>query len=201
MKLSKNLFCFILFNITTQVMANTAVVNSKSKISKAKISTVKEIVQSLMPMVGSKLKSNSKSKFSVEKCAIDKKKWVMLLVAKQSFTEKISFKKLCDIQGQYTTKMGSAFPVDFKFKNVDLFNKSKFKMLIQFKYDPVPLISIDLLDGQLDGKSDKVLFSATYSAEIDPFSKKFIKKDLGGSVYIKSINGKKINKKYPFPKK
>jgi hypothetical protein len=52
-------------------------------------------------------------------------------------------------------------------------------------------------NGILNGTGNKVTFDVKYSAEIDPFSKEIIKKDNGGTLRIKTIDGVKINQEYP----
>ena len=52
-------------------------------------------------------------------------------------------------------------------------------------------------NGILNGTKNKITFDVSYSADIDPFSKDIIKKDNGGTLRIKTIDGIKVNQKYP----
>ena len=158
-----------------------------------KMQQSRKVLEALLPFQ----KSTSTDGFSVEKCKIDKSKWMLLLVTKEPFTEKISFTQNCHIEGEYTAKMAIPFPVNFKLQKIDNFHQVKFNFLIQLLYDPIPLLKIEMQNGHLIGNKDNITFEVDYAAEIDPFSKEFIKKDKGGTITIKSINGKKVKEKFP----
>jgi hypothetical protein len=168
---------------------------TNTKLNKNKIKETKEIISALLPLQ----KSNAKNelKFKVDKCQIDKSKWIMLLVAKTPFTESLKFIKKCDVQGTYTAKREIPFPVNLNLKNLKNFKQVRFNFLINVIYDPTPMIKIQMQNGILNGTGNKVTFDVKYSAEIDPFSKEIIKKDNGGTLRIKTIDGVKINQEYP----
>lgn len=166
---------------------------ANTQVNKSKLEETKEVLKSLLPFH----KKGSKSKFLIDKCKIDKSKWMLLLIAKQPFTEKVMFNRGCHIQGQYTTKMGIPFPVKFKLQKLKNFDQVKFNFLIQLVYEPVPMIKVFMQNGTLKGPKDTIKFDLEYGAEIDPLSKEFIKKDLGGKITIKSINGKKVKQIIP----
>lgn len=172
----------ILLNFNT-VLANEA--NQKKKIKQTKA-----IIEKLMPFI----QKNSNEGLKVKGCKFDQGKWIMLLISKQPFQEKISFNKNCDLKGEYTAKMESPFPVSFLLQNLENFNQVDFKFIIKLVYKPVALIKIKMIDGIIKGK-DTARYELEYSAQIDPLSKNFIKKDLGGQLTIKTINSKKINQK------
>lgn len=162
-----------------------------------KINETVALIKSLI-----KTKTVSKEiKFVVGKCDINKSKWAMLLLSKQSFKESIKFKKDCDAQGDFTANIETPFPVSLKLRNLKTFTDIKFNFLINLLYSPTPMIKIKMDQGHLSGKLDKIEFTANYSVEIDPLSKEIVKKDLGGIIFIKSINGKVINKSFPFKAK
>lgn len=169
---------------------------AKKKISQKKLAESKKVLQTLLPFQ----KHQGAPNFSIEKCKTDKSKWMLLLVTKQPFTEKITFDKGCDIQGQYTAKMAVPFPVSLKLKNLKEFNHVNFNFLIQLTYEPVPMIKIFMQNGKLKGKKDSLTFDLEYAAEIDPLSKEFIKKDKGGKITIHTFNGKKIEQQLPIKK-
>lgn len=156
-----------------------------------KLEETKKVLQTLLPFN----KKGAKSAFTIDKCKIDQKKWMMLLVARQPFTEKITFNQFCNIQGQYTAKMEVPFPVKFELQKLENFDQVSFNFLIKLIYEPVPMIKIYMQNGKLKGKSDTIIFDLEYEAEIDPLSKEFIKKDKGGFITIHSINGKKVKQK------
>lgn len=167
---------------------NTALANEANQ--KKKIKQTKAIIEKLMPFI----QKNSDDGPKVKGCKFDQGKWIMLLLSKQPFQEKINFNKDCDLKGEYTAKMETAFPVSFSLRNISNFNQVDFKFIINLEYDPVALIKIKMIDGIIKGK-DRASFELEYSAQIDPLSKNFIKKDLGGQLTIKTINSKKINQK------
>jgi len=148
-----------------------------------------------------KKKPSKDIKFNISKCDIQKQKWLMLLLTKQSFKESIKFKKNCDIEGSFSPKMEVPFTVDLKLRNAKAYNQTSYKMKINLSYDPTPMITLSMNSGVLKSKVDTIEFSANYSAEIDPLSKEIIKKDNGGTLKIISINGKKINKSFPLKAK
>lgn len=158
-----------------------------------KIDEAKEIITMLLPFQ----KGIKNSKFKIDQCKTDKSKWLMLLLANTPFTENIKFSKNCDIEGSYSAKREAPFPVKFKLNNLKNFNSTNFNFLINLVYEPVPMIKVQMQNGTIKGKDDKITFELKYSAQIDPLSKNFIKKDNGGTLHIKAINGKKINKNYP----
>ena len=168
---------------------------SKSKIDESKIKETKEIISTLLPFQ----KSNSKInlEFKVDKCQINKSKWIMLLVAKTPFTESLKFSKNCDVEGTYKAKREVPFPVNLKLKKLKHFKQVKFNFLINLAYEPIPMIKIQMQNGILNGTKNKITFDVSYSADIDPFSKDIIKKDNGGTLRIKTIDGIKVNQKYP----
>lgn len=177
----KKILIFILLLSFHNVLAN-------SKTNENKLEETKSILKSLLPFH----KKGIKNSFLIDKCKIDKSKWMLLLITNKPFTEKIIFNKRCHIQGQYTAKMGIPFPVNFKLQKLKNFDQVKFNFLFQLVYEPIPMIKIFMQNGTLKGKKDAVKFELEYAAEIDPLSKEFIKKDKGGKITIKSINGKSI---------
>lgn len=190
----------LIFMICLFCIYNSALATSKAKntISDIKISEAKSIIESLLPF----RKSSLRGQFSIQGCKKDESKWMLLLIAKQPFTEKVTFNKSCHIQGTYTAKMNIPFPMNFKLKKVKNYNQVKFNFLIKLIYEPIPMIKIEMQNGTLSNKENKknksiIKFKVDYAAEIDPLSKDFIKKDLGGFIHINSINGRKTKLKYP----
>jgi hypothetical protein len=153
---------------------------------------VAKLIQALFPLKG---KSNLKN-FKTQKCKNEKEKWMMLLLGSQPFTSNVKFNKQCDMQGSYTAKLATPFPINFKLRNLKKFNAIKGNILIKFIFEPSPQIQLELQNTKLMGEPS-VTFNANYAVEVEPLGQNPIKKDLGGQVFIKKINGKKINKKYP----
>lgn len=181
----KFLILVLLFNF------NTALANKSAH--NAKLEETKAVLKTLLPFH----KKIGKNNFTVKKCKIDQNKWMLLLIAKQAFTEKVTFNKNCHIEGQYTAKMGTPFPVKLKLQKLENFDRVNFNFLIKLLYEPIPMIKIFMQNGTLKGKKDNIKFELDYAAEVDPLSKNFIKKDLGGTITIHSINGEKVKQKIP----
>lgn len=179
------------FVIILLLSFNYALANTVSQ--KQKLEETKRVLKTLLPFQ----KKGTKNTFLIDKCKIDKSKWMLLLIAKQPFTEKVMFNRGCHIQGQYTAKMGVPFPTSFKLQKLENFNHVNFNFLIQLVYEPIPMIKVFMQNGILSGKKDKIKFELDYAAEIDPLSKEFIKKDFGGKITIKAINDKKIKQIIP----
>tara|TARA_Y100000385_G_C12861921_1_gene537628 strand:+ start:61 stop:621 length:561 start_codon:yes stop_codon:yes gene_type:complete len=182
----KKVLLIILVLNFNNVLANT-------NTQKQKLEETKRVLKTLLPFQ----KKGTKNTFLIDKCKIDKSKWMLLLIAKQPFTEKIIFNRGCHIQGQFTAKMGIPFPTSFKLQKLENFNHVKFNFLIQLEYEPVPMIKVFMQNGILTGKKDKIKFNLEYAAEVDSLSKDFIKKDKGGKITISSINGKKMKQIIP----
>lgn len=163
-----------------------------AKIKGDQLQETKQLLESLLPF-----HKKQQGQFKIDQCKTDKSKWMLLLISKQPFTEKVKFQRGCDIQGQYTTKMGIPFPVKLKLRHLENFKQVQFNFLIRLSYDPVPMIKVDMQNGKLTGKKDQIHFDVEYAAEIDPLSKEFIKNDKGGTITIDQINDKKINQTIP----
>jgi hypothetical protein len=190
------LYKFILVILLSLLISSYSFSKSvQTKETKQKIKEAKEVISKLLPF--QKSNSKDKLKFKIDKCKIDNTKWIMMLIAKTPFTESVHFAKDCDIEGTYTAKREVPFPVKFSLKNLKNFKQANFNLLVSVIYDPVPMIKLQMKNGTIKGKDNNIKFDVSYSAEIDPLSKDFIKKDNGGTLRIKTINGMKINQKYP----
>lgn len=164
---------------------------------KQKINETLSIIENLLH----KKKPSKDIKFNISKCDIQKQKWLMLLLTKQSFKETVKFKKDCDTEGSFTPEMEKPFLVNLKLRNTKSYTNTTFKLLINLSYDPTPNITLSMKEGELKNKTDKIEFTANYSIDIDPLSKDIIKKDKGGTLKIININGKPVNKSYPLKAK
>lgn len=197
MKIYLYIILSLLLNVNL-TLANQLTKNSK--LESSQLIEIQKILQSLLPFHKRNQAdgTNNKNRFTVDKCKIDQSKWMLLLIAKQVFTEKITFNSQCHIEGQYTAKMETPFPVHLKLKNLTNFDQIQFNFLIKLVYDPVPTIKINMQNGKLKGTDNKIHFDLDYAAQIDPLSKNFIKKDLGGKITIRSINTIKVKQVIPF---
>lgn len=137
------------------------------------------------------------SSFEASECKIQKEKWLALLLGGPSFKEEIKFTKKCDLEGTFSPKVGSNFPIDLKIRNFKTFNKLNGQTLITLTLEMEPKLSIKLSSASLIGEKKKVLFDINYAATVNPLNSKIIEKDLGGMLLIREIDGKKVNKKYP----
>jgi hypothetical protein len=140
--------------------------------------------------------SNAKG-IKTKGCKLQKDKWALMLLSKEPFVETVKFNKSCDLQGQFTVKMNTYFPVNLKVRNFKQFNaiNSDVKISVSFT-DSDTLLRLDLKKSKLVG--NKALdFNLDYTVAIDPFSKPIIKKHIGGKLFVSKFGGQKFYKSYP----
>ncbi len=138
-----------------------------------------------------------KIKAKIDSCPFDKAKWLVLLLSGNSFTEKLEYTDKCDLKGSYTPKKGVLFPVKLDVRNVPEFNKVQFNFLIKLDYGMKPVVKLNMKNGSAIGSKNTVSFEADYQGTIDISSQELKPTNQSGTIKIKSINGKQINKSYP----
>lgn len=139
----------------------------------------------------------SKDQFKVHNCSFQESKWLTLLLGGPSFEEKLDFKKGCDLEGKFRPRMRESFELPLKLRNFNPYQDFKSTAQILMTLDFNPKLQINLKDAKLVGNKKEVVFDLIYSATVNPLNEDILEKDLGGELHIKSINGKKENKKYP----
>jgi len=150
---------------------------------------IKKVIDQLIPGA---LNKKGQTHLKSVGCNIQKEKWLMLMLTKESFTENIRFNKTCDFQGKVPVAADKFFPFNIKIQNLKNFKalNSLFKFSLAFEKEPV--LKIWIKDAALIGKAQKY-FNLSYSFIIDPLNaEKPIKKSLGGLLELKE--NKKIKK-------
>lgn len=156
-------------------------------------SSILSLISPLLP--GEKKKSAPvKSAFRVDQCAREKIDWGDVLLMKKSAAIEFKFQEGCDLEGSVTPRIMDPFPVEFKLRNLRLYERVKTEASVSPTFETNPLMTIDLKNGVLSGPRGKVLFEAEYRFVMDPMNQKNpVKKNLGGEVRIKEIFGKRTS--------
>ena len=175
-------------------LALTLLISTSPALSKQQQSKhLNTILSALAP----ELKSSKELKeFKSQGCELQKQKWVLMLITKQSFDEKLKFSKTCDIQGNFSPKASEFFPIDFKLRGLKDVSRLKALVQITVVFGKETKLKLELNKASYYNQKNILQkeFALTYSFEIDPFNpQNFLKKDLGGSLYL--YKGKKLLKK------
>lgn len=133
-------------------------------------------------------KKSQKSTIKTSGCKLQEKKWIELLITRESFKEKISFNKDCDLSGEFIVKYGEDFPISFKINNKN-FKLIKGLINTKIKFEQKTYLETQLKDFKLTTTKEIIPFTYTHKIEIDIFSTPPIKNDLGGVLKYKD-NGK-----------
>lgn len=138
-----------------------------------------------------------KSSFEASGCNYQEEKWLALLIGGPSFKEEIKFAKKCDLQGSFSPVMAKNFPVKLHIRKFPDYTQIAGLALIRLSLELEPKLLIKLTQAKLTGPKKSVEFDLSYEATINPLNSDIIEKDLGGKLFIRKINGKKIEKEYP----
>lgn len=125
-------------------------------------------------------------------CKLQRQKWLMGLLSKESFKEKITFNKACDLEGEFTVHFKHPFIVSLKVKDQKEYDNFETKAFIKLEYTTDAILTLKLDDSKLSYKKvPKHFFFGQYSMVLDPLNpKKPIKKKLGGIIKIVDKNKK-----------
>lgn len=156
---------------------------------------IKSLLKSLFPFIS----ANKSSVIKTHNCKIDKQKWTMLLLTQQTFKQTFKFAKGCDLDGTIHPKLNAPFPINLKVRKLKNYQSIKALGKISLDYKEEAVLSVELKKAHVTGKKS-AKFDIDYAVVIDPLSEKIIKKHKGGSLHIKSLNGKAINKKIKLTK-
>lgn len=150
-----------------------------------------EVIKTLLP--GKKITS----KIKTEGCQFKKQKWLESLLTSASFTEKISFNKDCDLQGEHTVAPNKPFPINLAIRSFKGYERLLTNFLYKIEFKEKPELIIQMKNAILKGK-ETIVFDMNYSLEVDIMSKDPLQKDKGGQIIIKKISNKVVNKTVPF---
>lgn len=180
------LFVLILVAQFTTLHATTKEIEEARK-------SVRSLIAPLLP--GPKKPSSIVTKdFRVDQCQREKINWTDVLLMRKSVTLDFKFKEGCDVEGTVAPKIFSAFPADFKLRNLKLYDHVVSSNTVGATFESNPLMTIEMREGVLTGKNEKVKFEADYKVILDLMNKKNpVKKNLGGELRITEIGGKKVS--------
>lgn len=165
---------------------------SADEISEARQS-ISSLISPLLPGTRKAISKLAKD-FRVDKCQTEKVNWSDVLMMRKSVTLVFKFKEGCDIEGSVTPKVFSAFPAEFKLRNLKLYDRVQSMNTVRSTFESKPIMTIELREGILYGRPGKVKFEADYQVQIDPLNRqKPVEKNLGGEVRISEIGGKKVS--------
>lgn len=155
--------------------------------------SVRSLIAPLLP--GPKKASSILTKdFRVDQCQQEKINWTDVLLMRKSVTLVFKFKEGCDVEGSVVPKVFTAFPADFKLRHLKLYDHVISQNTVNATFESNPVMSIEMRDGILTGKSERVKFEADYKVVLDPLNRqKPVKKNLGGEMRITEIGGKKVS--------
>jgi len=129
-------------------------------------------------------------------CTFQKDKWMGMILTKQSFEEKIKFNKSCDLQGNFTVKMDTPFPVNLEVRGLKGYKRILSNLMFNIAFEENVVLNLAMKNTVLKGSKDLV-FDLEYALYFDPTPKDPFKKHKGGKLYIKRHGKTKINKTYP----
>ncbi len=157
------------------------------------ISSIRSLISPFLP--GPKAKpTGSADEFRFDKCQIEKLNWSEIFTLQKAATLDFTFQVGCDIQGSIAPKILVPFPFDLKLRNLKTYERVEGMNKVTSTFDMKPVVSIEMREGLLHGKSGKVKFEADYKVILDPMNRqKWIEKNLGGEIRINEIDGKKVS--------
>lgn len=141
-------------------------------------------------------KKSQNSSIKTSGCKLQDEKWVQLLITRESFKEKISFNKDCDLSGEFIVKYGEDFPISLRI------NHKSYKLIkglvnTQIKFEQKTYLETHLKDFTLEKTKEKIPFTYIHKIEIDIFSTPPFKNDLGGVLKYKDNKKWKVKKMAP----
>lgn len=159
----------------------------------------KKLIESLLSM--GQASRSSKTGFRADNCAGSGKDWLGLLMTGKSFNAKYKFRKGCDVQGAWSPRLDAFFPADFKLKNLQKFDHTKFDIMINFERSFTPKITYTIKKGRLNSPDNKIEFSARYELIADLAkslaAQKVVPNSHEGEIHFTKINGAKVDIKEP----
>lgn len=154
--------------------------------------SIRALIQPLMAG-SSKARPKGTEKFRVDQCEKFKINWMNVIMMKEKATLDYKFKEGCDIQGVVEPKILSPFPANLDLRNIESYSRIETVNKITANLETRPILNLEMREGILTGKVNKVKFEADYQVRINPMNKKTVSENLGGELRISEINGKPVN--------
>jgi hypothetical protein len=101
-------------------------------------------------------KTNS-SNIKTSGCKLSENKWIQILITHENFHENISFNKGCDLQGSFTVKYNTPFPISLKIRNPN-YHELKGTMSIQVLFENKTYLLTNLQNFNLYKKNKTIPF-------------------------------------------
>lgn len=180
------------FILSSSLMASTS-----SEVELAK----KTIIGIISPfLVRDTNKSTKKAlAFRVDECEKYKIDWGKMLFSQEKVTLTYHFKTGCDIDGEITPKIITPFPVSLKLQHLGPYTLVESTGEINANLQVQPIINLEMKKGLITGSKGTIHFVADYHLQLNPLAEgKEKTKNLGGTLLISEIHGKKVHIKEKF---
>lgn len=148
---------------------------------------LEQLAKSLFP--------NNNQKFATD-CDYQKAKWLESLLTRQPFELNIQFTKTCDIQGKNQVKPFTPFSFTLTLRNHPSFHKVVGNFFYQIEFKEKPELILKLKSAKATGKRT-IHFDMNYKFIVNLLEADPLQENKGGELIIHSLDGKKINKRYP----
>lgn len=161
------------------------------------VAAVKQSLRTILAPILSKnlgKKDVGSSHFSIKECEKTKINWRKFLLLQDELKLNFSFKKGCDVEGTVGPKPFTPFPAKLAVRNLYGFKELETTNKLNSTLETNPIISLTISQGTLKGPNGDVQFEAEYDVRIDPLNREDpVKEDLGGTLKINQIYGKKVS--------
>jgi hypothetical protein len=135
-------------------------------------------------------------------CSLTPREIQRLLLFKTPLVKNFRFTKTCDVNGSVDADEKKVYRVDLTLKNAGPYFRARYLM----RYSATPVadgkrhrFEAKIYDGELYGAEDRnlprVLFIADYAFSLD--EKQRLETNSGGSLYLKKVGDKKIDRVFP----
>jgi hypothetical protein len=155
--------------------------------------SIRSLISPLLPGK-KKIASSLLKDFRVDKCQTEKINWSDVLLLRRPVTLVFKFHEGCDVEGNVVPKIFTPFPSNLKLRHLKFYDRVESMNKVTATFESKPVMTIELREGTLFGKTGKVKFEADYQVQIDPMNKeKPVEKNLGGEIRISEIAGQKVS--------
>lgn len=152
--------------------------------------SIRTLIQPLLN--GGQGRPQGTEKFRIDGCEKEKINWMDVLMMRKEAGLNYTFKEGCDVQGTIRPKVFQVFPVKLNLRNIQSYTQIEGQNRITAELESKPILNLEIKEGHLTGKHN-VRFEANYKVQINPMEKNPVEKNLGGTLRITEINGKKTN--------
>lgn len=171
------------------VFSSASLASNSQDISYAK-KTITGLISSLL--VQNKQNESKKTiSFRVDQCEKYKIDWTKMILAQEKVEFKYTFNEGCDLEGSFTPKFVTPFPINLMLKNLGPYKKVNSLAKIYANLETHPIINLEISEGILSGDDKNVSFDAKYKLRLNPLAnEKNRLENLGGEILIKKIGSR-----------